>query len=44
MQHLAFQIAHDSMSEVLHNQKQYNRYPKRYGEVNNFVKRHFFYS
>ena len=29
------------MSEVLHNQKQCNRYPKRYGEVNNFVNGHF---
>ena len=40
MQHLAIQIAHDSMSEVLHNKKQYNRYPKRYREVKNFVNRH----
>jgi hypothetical protein len=29
-------------SEVLHKQEQYNRYPKRYGEVNNFVNRHAF--
>ena len=42
MQNLAIQIAHDSMSEVLHNQKQYNRYPKRHREVNNFLNRHAF--
>ena len=42
MQHLAIQIAYDSMSEVLHNQKQYNRYPKRYREGNNIVDRHAF--
>ena len=42
MQHLAIQIAYDSMSEVLQNKKQYNRYPKRHREVKNFVNRHDF--
>ena len=42
MQHLAIQIAHDSMSEVFDNKKQYHRYRKRYRECNNIVNRHAF--
>jgi hypothetical protein len=42
MRHLAIQIAYDSVSEVLQNKKQYNRYPKRHREVKKFVNRHDF--